>query len=329
MNLSERQHHTRTPRRPQGCYKNRVSSVRVSRSDRRTEAGVPCRAVGVILAMIMMLTGTVGCVLDFATFRPRPADAMPDATVDGSVDTRPSDARTDGTDTDTTVDTGIDARPSDVRTDGPTDGPRDVTDTGRLDAVMEAARDVFVDAPTDREMDAAGTDAMDASDAAVDCAVRLVVNELQSGGRSASDEFVEVYNASDCEVSLVGWTLRYSSAGGSTPTTKWTGGPGDRIGPHGFVVIGGSGFMGSAIGVFAGGSALAGTGGAIGLFTPAGVRVDSVGYGPAVGALVEGMPASAPEAGQSIGRVPDGIDTDDNQRDFRSMTTPTPNAPNR
>jgi len=43
----------------------------------------------------------------------------------------------------------------------------------------------------------------------------LVVNEVQSDGATAADEFVELHNPNDCVFPLAGWTLRYSSAGAS------------------------------------------------------------------------------------------------------------------
>jgi len=55
--------------------------------------------------------------------------------------------------------------------------------------------------------------------------------------------------------------------------------------------------------------------------------VDSVGWGNASNDYVEGTPAPAPEAGKSIGRLPDGHDTDDNSNDFIEATA-TPRKPN-
>src|SRR5688572_13066045 len=63
----------------------------------------------------------------------------------------------------------------------------------------------------------------------------LVVSEVQTGGASASDEFVEVANQGAGPVDLAGVEVVYSTATGSTVTRKatWTTamilGPGKRI----------------------------------------------------------------------------------------------------
>jgi hypothetical protein len=55
--------------------------------------------------------------------------------------------------------------------------------------------------------------------------------------------------------------------------------------------------------------------------------LDSVGYGTANNAFVEGSPAAAPPSGSSLARLPNGRDTNDNAADFR-VGTPTPRAAN-
>ena len=73
---------------------------------------------------------------------------------------------------------------------------------------------------------------------------------------------------------------------------------------------------------------LAGTGGGVGIRSANGTLVDSVGYGKATNALVEGSAAAAPAAGSSIERTPDGDDTNANATDFTIANTPTPRATN-
>jgi len=76
----------------------------------------------------------------------------------------------------------------------------------------------------------------------------------------------------------------------------------------------------------------AATAGGLGLRDASGTLVDSVGYGTATNAFVEGSAAPAPPAaaapGKSAGRKPDGHDTDDNAADFSVLTSPTPGASN-
>ena len=63
----------------------------------------------------------------------------------------------------------------------------------------------------------------------------LVVSELQTGGASASDEFVELANQGSTPVDLLGLEVVYATSSGSTVTRKatWTVAqalvPGQRI----------------------------------------------------------------------------------------------------
>jgi hypothetical protein len=79
-------------------------------------------------------------------------------------------------------------------------------------------------------------------------------------------------------------------------------------------------------------TAIAATGGGVALRDSAGAIVDSIGYGDAVNAFVEGHAASAPPAttapGSSAVRLPDGHDTNDNAADFSVSASPTPGSSN-
>ncbi|MDH4210066.1 MAG: hypothetical protein OEV79_01275 [candidate division WOR-3 bacterium] len=61
-----------------------------------------------------------------------------------------------------------------------------------------------------------------------------------------------------------------------------------------------------------------------------GITIDAVGYGVLNGWVFTGewMPAADVEAGYSLGRYPDGEDTDNNGVDFNSYDAPTPGTPN-
>jgi hypothetical protein len=73
---------------------------------------------------------------------------------------------------------------------------------------------------------------------------------------------------------------------------------------------------------------MSGTGGGVGIKDGTGALIDSVGYGTATNAFVEGTVAAAPAAGESIRRSPDGHDTNVNAADFAIDSTPTPKATN-
>lgn len=61
-----------------------------------------------------------------------------------------------------------------------------------------------------------------------------------------------------------------------------------------------------------------------------GITIDAVGYGTLNGWVFTGewMPAVDVEAGYSLGRYPDGEDTDNNEVDFHEYETPTPGTTN-
>ena len=156
----------------------------------------------------------------------------------------------------------------------------------------------------------------------------LVVSEVQTGGSSASDEFVEIANQGAGPVDLIGLEIVYATSTGSTVTRKatWTAStvlaPGRR-----FLIANGIGsFVGLADATYTGG--FAATGGAIALRMVGGNVVDAVGWGDATNAFVEGTAASAPPASSSIERRPggaagNGADTNENAADW-FVATPNP-----
>jgi hypothetical protein len=162
------------------------------------------------------------------------------------------------------------------------------------------------------------------------CNGKLVINEIQTEGTSADHEYVEIYNTGTCDVSLEGWTLKYSSANGSTPSTFFNGLISHKVLAKGHFVVACSPFPGLKNATYLGGK-LAADDGQVGLFNKLDSRVDGVGYGTIPAAdrtLCEGNPAPTPGGpAKSIQRIPNGNDTDNNQADFRSAT-PTPNLAN-
>lgn len=156
----------------------------------------------------------------------------------------------------------------------------------------------------------------------------LLVSEVQTGGASASDEFVELANAGSLAVDLVGLEVVYVTSTGSTVTRKATWPTSQILDPGRHLLIANAAGIhaGIADATYSGG--FAATGGAIVLRPVGGTPIDAVGWGDASNAFVEGAPAPAPAAGSSIERLPgeasgNGSDTNDNASDFR-VTTPTP-----
>jgi hypothetical protein len=211
-------------------------------------------------------------------------------------------------------------------------------DGGVIDSATEAA-------PIEAGNDVVTVDASDAGDAST-CALALTINEVQTDGpQGPSDEFVELRNGAPCGGSLSNWTLRYSSAAGSSPSQIWMGQAGDSIGPKGptgYVILGGYAFQTPDGGVLIGrisndlNGSLSKNGGGVGLFSPDLNFVDGVAYEtlttethpfiePSNAGSIGG--ASNPPTGKSIARTPDGKSTDTNATDFQ-IATPTPGAPN-
>jgi lamin tail-like protein/collagen triple helix repeat protein len=156
----------------------------------------------------------------------------------------------------------------------------------------------------------------------------LRINEFTTGSQiSPSDEFVELVNVGTAPAELMGYRLVYRPASGATdvPVATLAG----SIPPGTIFLLGGAGYTGA----FADQRFTTGfsqTGGGIALFDATGATVDSVGWGTATNAFVEGSPTITPSLlpGRSLSRLPDGHDTDNNAADF-SGTPSTPRASNR
>jgi lamin tail-like protein len=159
----------------------------------------------------------------------------------------------------------------------------------------------------------------------------LVVSEVMTGGASASDEFIELYNPTAATLPLEGLELVYVTATGATVTRKaaWSSGAaGIPAGGHVLITNGGGIF--AALGDVTYANGLAATGGSVALrVIAAATAIDAVGWGNAASTWLETQPAPAPAAGSSLERLPGGAsgsvqDTDDNLLDFTVQTIPDP-----
>ena len=161
----------------------------------------------------------------------------------------------------------------------------------------------------------------------------LQINEFMTGMTgAASNEFVELVNTGSAAADVSGYKLAYRSGTGTSDVTLATIPSGTTIAAGGFYLFGGSGYAGSATPDQSFSAALAATAGGLALRDASGAIVDSVGYGDATNAFVEGHAAAAPPAaaapGNSAIRLPDGHDTNDNAADFSVSASPTPRAAN-
>ena len=175
------------------------------------------------------------------------------------------------------------------------------------------------------------------SDVPNPCTGPIVVNEVQTqGANGGTDEWVEIHNAGNCEVSLSGWTLVYRSSSGLSANIIFPFAGADRLAANSQMVIAGIGYMmaNASIRRFVGGGGIAQAAGGVGLLNAVGVRVDSMVWGPVAAGhpfaepIVPLLPPGAPITSHSLGRIPNGRDTNDNLMDFRDFAVPTPGTPN-
>lgn len=159
----------------------------------------------------------------------------------------------------------------------------------------------------------------------------LVISEIVTGGTSASDELIELYNPTAGSLPLEGLELVYASASGLTVSrrTAWElGAP--ELPPGGHLLVAHELGVYAAIADATYASGMAATGGSVALrIVGAASAIDAVGWGTATSTWREGSVAPAPPAGSSIERLPGGAlgstqDTDDNAADFAVRAVPGP-----
>ena len=166
---------------------------------------------------------------------------------------------------------------------------------------------------------------------AADATDHLVISEVVTGGASASDELIELYNPAVVAMPLEGLEVVYVSASGLTVSRRaaWElGAP--EVPPGGHILVA------NELGIYATvadatyASGMAATGGSVALrVIGAEAAIDAVGWGTATSTWLEGSVAAAPPAGSSLERLPGGPlgssqDTDDNATDFVLRAMPGP-----
>ncbi len=155
------------------------------------------------------------------------------------------------------------------------------------------------------------------------------INEVAPGvGGVELDEYIELIGG-DMDTGLFGWSLRYQPAGGGTSENLLSFPFLTILPAHRYMLIAatGSTYITSADQTYTSTASgrMTTSGGAVALFNVL-TKIDSVGWGTAVGSYVEGVAAPGP-GGQSCSRLPDGADSDRNQIDFQ-VTPTTPRSPN-
>ncbi|HEY0195252.1 MAG TPA: Ig-like domain-containing protein, partial [Kofleriaceae bacterium] len=151
----------------------------------------------------------------------------------------------------------------------------------------------------------------------------VVINELKTGALlSVNDEFIELYNPCTFTVDLSHESLAYRTLVGIVDITlvNLTG----SMAPGTYRVYGGSSYGGVVDGSFS--IDLPTLGGGIAI-RDTNYIYDSLGYGIAVNLFVEGTVSLQVPLGQTLARIPNGRDTNNNAADFQ-IRTPTPGAAN-
>jgi len=151
-----------------------------------------------------------------------------------------------------------------------------------------------------------------------------VVNEVQASVGAAWDDWIEIYSGCGTSVDVSGWRLSYFPFGAwNSEYVEYTFGSGAAFAPGTYLLFANSFYSGATDGLLAWGLNAYGV---AALLDATGRIVDAVAWGSASGP--EGSGAPAPGAGQSIGRKPNGVDTNNNAADFVIYATPTPRAQN-
>ncbi len=163
-------------------------------------------------------------------------------------------------------------------------------------------------------------------------ATHVVISELSTGtATSANQEFIELYNPTNHDISLAGWTAEYKSSTSIDAPSSWTKHATltGSIKSYGFYLIAPMAYFPNADADWS--ATLAASAGHARLRDGAGAVVDRIGYGATANAP-EASSASAPSAGQSIERIPgrldplagNATDTDNNAADFILRASPEP-----
>lgn len=173
------------------------------------------------------------------------------------------------------------------------------------------------------------------ADSGGSCTAKIVINEILTDGGAINKEFIELYNPNTCDVAIEGFKLRYKSASGmpAQGTLLHTFAAATTIKAKGYYVVGTAQYGGTKDVQFSAtdntGNGFLSNNGQVALFDATDVKIDGIGYGTLTGGdYTETKAAVSATQTASIGRKPDGADTDDNSKDCTFFSSPTPGAKN-
>lgn len=171
---------------------------------------------------------------------------------------------------------------------------------------------------------------------AVSSPSQVLISELQTNGGTgqSGSEFIELYNPSESDISLAGWSVQYHAASNSDCINGWSRTPKIAlvapaiIKAYGFYLIAATTYSGDADTRFTAG--LSDSAGTIRVLRPDLTTSDALAWG--VSACGSGSPSLSPTNGRSIERRPgedntdsgNGINSENNSQDFLLKTLPEP-----
>lgn len=164
----------------------------------------------------------------------------------------------------------------------------------------------------------------------------IVINEFlpdpDGADGTALAEFVEIYNAGGSSVSLTGWSI-VGASNAADLTPDFTFPEGHTVAPEGFFVVGEANVGGANLTATLLGLPNGTNGDAVKLLDCTGALVDTVIYGENNNDAITddrgqvGTSIGNPGSSKSMGRVEDGLDSDD-VSDWTQLRSPNPGASN-
>jgi hypothetical protein len=158
-------------------------------------------------------------------------------------------------------------------------------------------------------------------------AANLLINEVQTDGATATDEWVEIYNPCTTAVTLDG-KLVYRGPSSTADSNTLASFTNKTFPAQGYFLIANDGYSGTAdIAKFTS-SGLGAAGGGVGLRDSSDALLTSMAWGASTSnGFQQGSPAAAPGTSKSAARKPNGTSTHNDSADF-TVGAPTPRAPN-
>ena len=148
----------------------------------------------------------------------------------------------------------------------------------------------------------------------------IVISEVQIGGDTADEEFVELYNPTDTPFDLTNWRLARKTG---TTTSNLVNGFSISIQPHSYLLVAPtSQINGIAVDQVYTTTARVTSNNTIHLIDLDDVNIDTIGMGSAT--EFEDQATSSPENNTSVARVDVKFDSDNNFADFAILEIPTP-----